>query len=96
MRIQDAKLIHINDYLDKIGAKFSRSQMGTHGLEYVYHSPVRNDLTPSLCVNQERNIWSDVPNGAGGRLIELVLYLNSIESVSEALHIRDRTFQGGV
>ena len=76
MRTQDAKNIHINEYLERIGAKFSRKQNGTHGLEYVYHTPNRNDFKPSLCVNLDRNIWSDVPAGEGGRLIELVCYIH--------------------
>jgi len=94
MKTQDAKNIHCNDYLNKIGAKFARTQRGTHGLEFVYHSPVREDRTPSLCVNLDRNIWSDVPAGEGGRLIELVCYTSGLASsnVSEALAILDRLF----
>ena len=94
MRTQDAKNIHCNDYLHKIGAKFARRQNGTHGLEFVYHSPTREDKKPSLCVNLDRNIWSDVPAGEGGRLIELVCYTNGLmySNVSEALAILDRLF----
>lgn len=94
MRTQDARNIHCNDYLHKIGAKFARTQNGTHGLEYVYHSPTRADEKPSLCVNLDRNIWSDVPAGEGGRLIELVCYTNGLmyTHVSEALAILDRLF----
>lgn len=94
MRTQDAKNIHINDYLERIGAKFSRQQNGTHGLEYVYHTPNRQDLKPSLCVNLERNIWSDVPAGEGGRLIELVCYIHRFQKndVSSALKMLDQLF----
>lgn len=94
MRTQDARNIHIVDYLDRIGAQFARSQMGTHGLEFVFHSPNRDDRKPSLCVNIEKNIWSDVPQGAWGRLIELVCYLNALasNSVREALAILDRLY----
>jgi len=95
MRTQEANNIHISDYLTKIGAKFARTQMGTHGLEYVYHSPLREDKNPSLCVNQDKNIWSDVPYLVGGRLIDLVCYLNSTDSVSDALRILDGLFSGG-
>ena len=94
MRTQEANTIHCNDYLKKIGAKFSRSQNGTNGKEYVYHTPTRNDLKPSLCVNLERNIWSDVPAGEGGRLIELVCYTNNLyrDNVKAALAILDQLF----
>ena len=95
MRTQDTKNIHCNDYLHKIGAKFARTQRGTHGVEFVYHSPTREDEKPSLCVNLDRNIWSDVPAGEGGRLIELVCYTNGLmhSNVSEALSILDRLFR---
>lgn len=94
MRTQDAKNIHCNDYLHKIGAKFARTQRGTNGTEFVYHSPNRADEKPSLCVNLDRNIWSDVPAGEGGRLIELVCYTNGLmySNVSEALSILDQLF----
>ena len=94
MRTQDARQIPITDYLDRIGAKFARTQRGTNGLEYVYHSPHRDDRNPSLCVNVERNIWSDVPEGVGGRLIELVCHINGLnfDEVSRALSILDGVF----
>ena len=94
MRTQDARQIPITDYLDRIGAKFARTQRGTNGLEYVYHSPNRDDRKPSLCVNAEKNIWSDVPEGVGGRLIELVCHINglSFDEVSRALSILDSVF----
>ena len=75
MRTQDAKLIHINQYLSTIGAKKSREQLGTHGREWVWHCPGRPDKNPSLCVNIDCNIWSDVPMGVGGRLLELVNHI---------------------
>jgi len=94
MRTQDARQIPITDYLDRIGAKFARKQQGTNGLEYVYHSPARADSKPSLCVNIEKNIWSDVPVGAGGRLIELVCHIHNLTSydVKSALAILDRIY----
>lgn len=61
MKTQQAREIPITEYLKRIGAKFARRQNGTHGLEYVYHSPQREDTKPSLCVNIDKNIWSDVP-----------------------------------
>ncbi|WP_125780983.1 toprim domain-containing protein [Pseudoalteromonas rubra] len=94
MRTQDARNIPIVDYLDRIGAKFARTQQGTNGLEYVYHSPTRSDTKPSLCVNIERNIWSDVPVGAGGRLIELVCHIHNLPNndVKSALEVLDSLY----
>jgi len=46
MRTQEARQIPITDYLDRIGAKFSRTQNGTNGQEHVYHSPIRDDVKP--------------------------------------------------
>lgn len=94
MRTQDARKIPITEYLDRIGAKVARTQRGTNGLEHVYHSPNRDDRKPSLCVNAEKNIWSDVPEGVGGRLIELVCHINGLrnDDVSRALSILDGVF----
>lgn len=94
MRTQDANNIHINEYLERIGAKRARIQNGTNGTEYVYHTPNREDKNPSLCVNLDRNIWSDVPAGEGGKLIALVCYLNNFpkEDVSSALKNLDNIF----
>jgi len=94
MRTQEARQIPIIDYLDRIGAKFARTQNGTNGQEHVYHSPIRDDVKPSLCVNVSKNIWSDVPEGVGGRLIELVCHVNSLQKndVSGALSILDSIF----
>ncbi|NVK30132.1 MAG: toprim domain-containing protein [Gammaproteobacteria bacterium] len=94
MRTQDARLIHINDYLRAIGAKKAREQLGTHGHEWVWHSPGRDDTKPSLCVNVAKNIWSDVPMGVGGRLIELVNHVNGrhLGDVRGALRELDRIF----
>ncbi|QUI62497.1 hypothetical protein GSF04_08200 [Pseudoalteromonas sp. A22] len=94
MRTQDARQIPITDYLERIGAKFARTQQGTNGLEYVYHSPTRSDSKPSLCVNIEKNIWSDVPIGAGGRLIELVCHVHNLpdNDVKSALGVLDSLY----
>ncbi len=94
MRTQEARQIPIIDYLERIGAKFARTQNGTNGQEYVYHSPIRDDVKPSLCVNISKNIWSDVPEGLGGRLIELVCHVNGLQKtdVSGALNILDSIF----
>jgi len=94
MRTQEARQIPITDYLDRIGAKFARTQNGTNGQEYVYHSPIRDDVKPSLCVNIGKNIWSDVPEGVGGRLIELVCHVNGLQKndISGALKLLDGIF----
>lgn len=86
MRTQEARQIPIPDYLERIGAKKAREQRGTNGLEWVYHSPVRRDVTPSLCVNILKNVWSDVPDdpNRGGGLIELVNYINGHSPLSDA------------
>ena len=96
MRTQDANEIHIIDYLTKIGLKPVRQQRGTNGLEYVYRCPLRKDSDPSLCVNYSKNIWSDRPTAQGGRILDLVCYLNNLpkDSIKRALAILDSLFSG--
>lgn len=41
------------------------------GNDYWYHSPFRNERTPSLKVNTKLNVWYDHGSGEGGTLIDL-------------------------
>jgi hypothetical protein len=77
-----------------LGYKEVRTQQGTHGLEYVFSSPVREDNKPSLCINFPNNVWSDVPIGEGGNILDLVCYLYGYTkgNIKEALQILSYQF----
>ena len=51
-----------------------------------YHSPFREERTPSFRVDLQKNVWYDHGEGAGGTIIDLVCRLENC-SVSEALRI---------
>ena len=42
----------------------------------MYHSPLREDRTPSFSVSTKKNLWNDLGAGIGGNVIDLALQLN--------------------
>lgn len=85
MNIEQAKTIAITDILDKLGFK-SVKQAGD---DYWYHSPLRNEKTPSFHVHTKKNIWYDFGEDLGGDVIGFVCaYLKRQDvghTVSDAL-----------
>lgn len=53
---------------------------------FLYHSPFRNEKTPSFKVDRFKNVWYDFGTGTGGRLVDLVCQMYSV-GVSGALLI---------
>lgn len=53
-------------YLSRLGIEPARIS----GTNYWYHSPFRNEKTPSFKVNRGLNRWFDFGEGAGGNLID--------------------------
>jgi len=53
---------------------------------FLYHSPFRNEKTPSFKVDRFKNVWFDFGTGTGGRLIDLVCQMYRV-GVSGALLI---------
>ena len=68
----DAKAINkfpIREYLAARGIRPAKDR-GYYGL---YHSPLREDRTPSMKVDYEQNLWYDFGLGTGGSIIDLVM-----------------------
>lgn len=61
-----AKPIDLVQYLAALG--FQPQEI--HNQDYGYHSPLRQENTPSLKVNRSRNIWFDFGEGTGGDIID--------------------------
>ncbi len=79
----DAKAINkfpIRDYLAARGIHPARDR-GYYGL---YHSPLREDRTPSMKVDYDKNLWIDYGAGEGGTLIDLVMRMERC-SAGEAM-----------
>jgi hypothetical protein len=75
-----AREIDIVDYLKSIGITPTKA----NGNDYWYHSPLREEHTPSFKVNQKLNVWYDHGTGKGGNLVDLGILLHQC-SVKEFL-----------
>ena len=69
MTYQEANHISIKDYLKSLGILPAVDKY-YYGM---YHSPFRQDDTPSFKVDYGVNLWCDFGTGEGGSLIDLVM-----------------------
>ena len=69
MTYKEANNISIKDYLNSLGIQ-PVTEKGNYGM---YHSPLREDNTPSFKVDYNANLWCDYGTGEGGTLIDLVM-----------------------
>jgi 5S rRNA maturation endonuclease (ribonuclease M5) len=76
----EAKQIPITDYLSSLGFEPAY----TRGNDSWYHSPLREERTPSFKVNTQRNVWFDHGMGDGGTILDLGAKLHQC-SLSEFL-----------
>ena len=79
----DAKTINkfpIREYLVGQGIHPAKER-GYYGF---YHSPLREDRTPSMKVDYDKNLWIDYGAGEGGTLIDLVMRMERC-SAGEAM-----------
>ena len=80
MNIEQAKELDMVQFLSKLGYEPANK----NGHHYWYHSPLRNEKTPSFKVNTKMNRWYDWGEGKGGNLVDFgTLYYNC--SVSDFL-----------
>lgn len=86
MNTQQAKQIKIADYLHTLGINPKRIK----GAEYWYCSPLRSEQTASFKVDNRLNTWYDHGLGKGGNIIDLVMSLHKLSTVSEALSHLDK------
>lgn len=69
----EAKKIDLVEYLEILGFRPQKIRNN----DYWYHSPLREEKTPSFKVNRKLNVWYDYGLGKGGDIIEFgVLYFN--------------------
>lgn len=75
----DAKTINkfpIREYLVGQGIHPAKER-GYYGF---YHSPLREDRTPSMKVDYDKNLWIDYGAGEGGTLIDLVMRMERCDA----------------
>jgi len=68
MNIEQANSIPLAQILEKLTSCLGKPS----GHELVYSSPLRDERTPSFCVNQEKNVWYDHGEGIGGDVVSLI------------------------
>lgn len=88
----DAKTINrfpIRDYLAGLGIRPAKDR-GYYGM---YHSPMREDRTPSMKVDYEKNLWIDYGAADGGTLIDLVMRLERCDA-GQAMRLMERRISG--
>jgi len=76
----EAKQIPIIEYLSRLGFEPAYNR----GTDSWYHSPLREERTPSFKVNTHRNVWYDHGSGEGGTILDLGAKLHQC-SLSEFL-----------
>ncbi len=81
------KNINIKQYLSKRGINphFEREFYG------LYHSPFRQDESPSLKVDYRKNIWIDYGTGEGGSIVDLVMRIENCSLYQALLKVEAMT-----
>ena len=82
MNIKQAKQIHLDEFLAQLGCSPTRSSM----TQSWYLSPFRGEDTASFKVNRSRNLWFDFGSGEGGDILNLMIKLENLGSIPDALH----------
>jgi len=67
LSFREARQIPITEYLTSLGFEPARIR----GNEHWYHSPFREERTPSFKVNTQLNVWYDHGIGQGGSILDL-------------------------
>ena len=75
MNCTEANEINIVGFLQERGFKLGKSS----GADHWYCSPLRSEETPSFKVNAVKNVWFDYGTGTGGKLIDLVCQIYSVD-----------------
>lgn len=84
----EARKIPITDYLSGLGFEPAKIR----GIDYWYHSPFREERTPSFKVNTHLNVWYDHGTGEGGGILDLGAKLHQctlqefLEKLSQGNH----------
>lgn len=84
----EARRISITGYLAGLGFEPAKIR----GVDYWYHSPFREERTPSFKVNTNLNVWYDHGTGEGGSILDLGAKLHQctlhefLEKLSQGNH----------
>lgn len=82
MNTNQIKNIKITDYLYSKGIQPKQIK----ATDYWYISPFREERTPSFKVNNNSNVWYDYGTGEGGNIIDLIMKMYNLSSITEVLN----------
>lgn len=88
MHVDNIKHIPIKDYLNSRGIYPAKEYSG-YGM---YRSPFRDERTPSLKVDYNRNLWYDFGSGEGGSIIDLVMKLDRCPFIDAIAQLKNFSF----
>lgn len=83
-----AKNYSIIDFLKKLNNEPQKIK----GNEYWYHSPLRQEITPSFKVNKSKNTWWDYGIHQGGNIIDMAMMIFNDSDISSVLKKIDNHF----
>lgn len=86
--MNNTKNISIKQFLEERGFQPAKDR-GYYGL---YHSPLREDTTPSFKVDYEKNLWYDFGLGEGGSIVDLVMRLENCTLAEAFQRLEDSSF----
>ena len=92
MSIEELRSISIVELLALLGHEPAYRTGG--GKQWVYHSPLRNDNTPSFFVTISKNLWLDFGSSEGGNVIDLAIAINGGCSFHEAVCWLEEQYRG--
>ncbi len=82
-QLKDLKQVPIINYLSGKGI-YPASKSGSY---FMYHSPLRNDSTPSFGVNPTKNTFNDLGSNDKGNIIELVMRMERMSFVEACQYL---------
>ena len=84
-----AKEVKITDYLQRKGIEPKRKK----GKDYVYSAPYREDKTPSMLVDENTNLFTDLGENNSGDIITLVQLTEKIDFKQAVEYLTNQSYQ---
>ena len=97
MEIEELKAIPITSLLSHLGIE--PVTKNREKVQWLYHSPLREDRTPSFSVSRTKNLWNDLALEKGGNVIDLAIQLNgncTFHKAAEWLEEQYKAFGTGI
>lgn len=91
MNCQEINQLNPVAVLGRMGIK----SVGMQGNEILFKAPYRDDSKASLSFNIEKQVWVDFGTGKAGKLVDLLMLIYKVDTVSEMLSLFNKEFVSG-